>query len=69
MMTLLMGSPFSFEDVEVLRGALDSWCTEKRIEVESAPAQAAASAAIDLFQSGHNTAEKLLDALRVQGSR
>ncbi|KAA0699940.1 hypothetical protein DTW90_11565 [Neorhizobium sp. P12A] len=63
-MTLFMGSPFSFEDVEVMRGALDSWCVEKRIDVKSADAQFAASAAIDLFQSGHNTAEKLLDALR-----
>jgi hypothetical protein len=34
------------------------------IDVKSADAQFAASAAIDLFQSGHNTAEKLLDALR-----
>ncbi len=63
-MTLLMGSPFSFEDVEVLRGALDSWCLEKRVDVKSSAAQFAASAAIDLFQSGQTTTEKLLDALR-----
>jgi hypothetical protein len=64
MMTLLMGSPFSLEDVEVLRGALGSWCVEKRVDMKSAAAQSAASAAIDLFQSGHNTPERLLDALR-----
>lgn len=59
-------SVFLPEDVMVLRGALDTWCMEKRIDITSAEAQLAASAAIGLFQSGYNTSEKLLAALREQ---
>ncbi|MBB6483153.1 hypothetical protein [Rhizobium lusitanum] len=57
-------SVFSPEDVMVLRGALDEWCQERRIDIKSAEAQFAATAALGLFQSGHNTSEKLLTALR-----
>lgn len=55
---------FSPEDVVVLRDALDEWCLEKRIDIKSAEAQFAATAALGLFQSGYNTSEKLLEALR-----
>jgi hypothetical protein len=64
MMSFMLNSSFSPDDVDVLRGALDNWCVEKRLNIKSAEAQFAASAAIDLFQSGHNTSEKLLAALR-----
>ncbi|PST20928.1 hypothetical protein C7U61_06400 [Rhizobium sp. JAB6] len=57
-------SVFLPEDVTVLRNALDGWCLEKRIDIKSAEAQFAATAAIGLFQSGYNTSEKLLAALR-----
>ncbi|MBN8951142.1 MULTISPECIES: hypothetical protein [unclassified Rhizobium] len=57
-------SVFSPEDVIVLRNALDGWCLEKRIDIKSTEAQFAATAAIGLFQSGYNTSEKLLEALR-----
>jgi len=55
---------FSPEDITVLRGALDKWCLEKRIDIRSTEAQFAATAALGLFQSGYNTSEKLLTALR-----
>lgn len=54
---------FSPEDITVLRGALDKWCLEKRIDIRSTEAQFAATAAISLFQSGIDTSEKLLAAL------
>jgi len=57
-------SVFSPEDVTVVRGALDEWCQEKRVDIKSAEAQFAATAALGLFQSGYNTSEKLLEALR-----
>ncbi|MDE1995652.1 MAG: hypothetical protein KGI75_24345 [Rhizobiaceae bacterium] len=57
-------SYFSPEDVIVMRGALNKWCLEKRVDIKSPDAQFAATAAIGLFQSGHNTSEKLLVALR-----
>lgn len=63
-MSLLLTSAFDADDVDVLRGALDCWCTEKRIDIKSTEAQFAASAALDLFQAGYNTADRLLIALR-----
>jgi hypothetical protein len=63
-MSLFLGPSFSSDDVDILHDALDSWCHEKRIDIASSDTQFAASAAIDLFQSGYNTSEKLLTALR-----
>ena len=64
MMSFLVNAAFSPDDVDMLRGALNSWCREKRVDVNSSEARFAASAAIDLFHSGHNTNEKLMRALR-----
>ena len=63
-MSATANSFFSPEDVIVLRGALDRWCQEKRVDIKSTEAQFAATAALGLFQSGYNTSEKLLAALR-----
>ncbi|MDM9627087.1 hypothetical protein QTL95_14360 [Rhizobium sp. S152] len=63
-MTLFIGSAFQLEDLDVLRNALDAWCQEKRVDISSSQAHLAASAALDLYQSGHNDAGKLLTALR-----
>lgn len=63
-MSLFMTSTFSPEDLDVLRGAIDAWCAEKRLDIKSPEAQFAASAALDLYQAGHNDGEKLLLALR-----
>jgi hypothetical protein len=63
-MSVAGNSFFSPEDVTVLRGALDKWCLEKRIDIKSTEAQFAATAAISLFQSGYDTSEKLVAALR-----
>jgi hypothetical protein len=63
-MSAFMNSPYSPEDFDVLRNALDSWCAEKRVDIKSPEAQFAASAALDFFQAGHNDTEKLLSALR-----
>jgi hypothetical protein len=63
-MSLLINSAFTADDVDVLRGVLNSWCAEKRIDIKSSEAQFAASAALDLFQSGHTTSDRLMVALR-----
>lgn len=63
-MSFLINAAFSPDDVDLLRGALNSWCRERRVDINSSEAQSAASAAIELFQSGHNTDEKLNIALR-----
>jgi hypothetical protein len=64
-MTLMIGSTFSPEDLDILRHALDAWCAEKRIDIKSSEAHIAASAALDLYQAGYNDGERLLLALRV----
>ncbi len=63
-MTLFIGSAFQPEDLDILRNALDAWCVEKRVDISSSQAHHAASAALDLYQSGHTDADKLLSALR-----
>jgi hypothetical protein len=61
---LLVNSSFSPEDLDVLRSALDAWCAERHIDIKSVEAQFAASAALDLYQAGHDSREKLPHALR-----
>lgn len=67
-MSLLVNSSFSSEDLDVLRSALDAWCTERRVDIKSTEAQSAASAALDLYQAGYTDNEKLLTALRAHKS-
>lgn len=63
-MPLLYNSAFTSKDLDVLRAALDAWCVEKQIDIESVEAQSAASTALNLYQSGHDDPDKLLSALR-----
>ncbi|MDM9620075.1 hypothetical protein A6U87_03965 [Rhizobium sp. AC44/96] len=63
-MSLMIGSTFSPEDLDVLRDTLDAWCVENRIDIKSSEAQCAASMALDLYQSGHTDSNRLLIALR-----
>lgn len=63
-MSILVNSAFTSIDVEVLRNALNTWCAEKKVDIDSSEAQSAASVALDLFQSGHNTRDSLLTAMR-----
>lgn len=67
-MPFLYSSVFTSEDLDVLRGALDAWCTEKHIDIGSVEAQFAVSTALDLYQSGHDDRDKLLSALRSRKS-
>ncbi|MBB3592023.1 hypothetical protein FHX08_002367 [Rhizobium sp. BK529] len=63
-MPFLYNSAFTSKDLDVLRRALDAWCAEKHVDIGSVEAQSAASAALDLYQSGYNDHDKLLAALR-----
>lgn len=63
-MPLLYSAPFTSEDLDILRSALDAWCAEKQIDIRSVEAQFATSTALDLYQSGHDDHDKLLSALR-----
>jgi hypothetical protein len=51
------------DDVDVLAGALYTWCAERNIKLRSQQGLAIASIAIDLYHAGHHTQDDLLVAL------
>ncbi|MEK1875919.1 MAG: hypothetical protein AAAC50_26400 [Rhizobium altiplani] len=51
------------DDVDVLAGALYSWCAERNIKLRSQQGLSIASIAIDLYHAGHRTQDDLLIAL------
>jgi hypothetical protein len=54
---------FQPDDVDVLAGALYSWCAERNIKLRSQQGLSIASIAIDLYNAGHHTQDELLVAL------
>lgn len=56
-------SSYQSEDVDVLAGALYTWCAERNIKLRSQQGLAIASIAIDLYHAGHRTQDDLLVAL------
>lgn len=63
-MSFLVNTAFTSDDVDTLRGVVNSWCRENKVDINSSEAQSVASVALDLFQSGHDTDDKLIVALR-----
>ncbi|WP_160007350.1 hypothetical protein [Rhizobium sp. 18055] len=55
--------PFQSDDVDVLAGALYTWCAERNIKLRSQQGLSIASIAIDLYHAGHHTQDQLLVAL------
>lgn len=51
------------DDMEVLSGALFSWCAERSIGLRSHEGVRVAGAIIDLFLAGYETQDALLGAL------
>lgn len=56
-------SALVYDEIDVLNGAVFSWCAERRISLRSQEGVSAASAAIDLYLAGYETQEALLAAL------
>ncbi|AJD40549.1 hypothetical protein C9413_16335 [Rhizobium sp. SEMIA 4085] len=63
-MSLMLNSSYSPEDLDVLRCVIGRMVRGKAIDIKSADARFAASAALDLSQAGHTDSEKLLTATR-----
>ena len=59
-------SSYQPEDVDVLAGALYTWCAERNIKLHSQQGLAIASIAIDLYHAGHQTQDDLLVALHAR---
>ena len=51
------------DDVDVLAGALYTWCAERNIKLLSQQGLSIANIAIDLYHAGHQTQDQLLVAL------
>ena len=63
-MSMLVQPPLYADEVDVLAGALYTWCAERNIKVKSQAGLSVASKAIDLYHAGHHTESQLLGALR-----
>lgn len=62
-MSMMVNSPLSSDDVDVLAGALYAWCAERSVKLHSQEGLFAANVAINLFDAGHQTQDQLLGAL------
>ncbi|QFY62076.1 hypothetical protein FZ934_17735 [Rhizobium grahamii] len=62
-MTVAAALSMQSDDIDVLAGALYSWCAERNIKLRSQQGLSIASIAIDLYHAGHHTQDALLVAL------
>lgn len=62
-MSMIVKPPLCSEEIDILAGALYSWCAEHNIRMHSQAGLAAASKAIDLYHAGYHTRDGLLGAL------
>jgi hypothetical protein len=63
-MSMMINALQPHEEIDILAGALNSWCAERRIRMKSQEGLSAANQAIDLYLAGHRTQDRLLAALR-----
>lgn len=54
---------FGPADLDILRTALETWCDEKGITLDSIGGELAASALVNMYREGHRSVPALMDAL------
>ena len=62
-MSMIVTSPLSSDDIDVLASALYAWCAERSVKLHSQQGLSVANIAINLYDAGHQTQDKLLGAL------
>ncbi len=62
-MSMMANAPLYPDDIDVLAGALFAWCAERSITLQSQEGLSAANLAIDLYNAGYQTQDRLLGAL------
>ncbi len=62
-MSMMVNAPLYPDDIDVLAGALFAWCAERSIRLQSQEGLSAANLAIDLYNAGYHTQDRLLGAL------
>ncbi|MDE1993151.1 MAG: hypothetical protein KGI75_11665 [Rhizobiaceae bacterium] len=62
-MSMMVTAPFSSDDIDVLASALYAWCAERSVKLHSQQGLSVANIAINLYDAGYQTQDKLLGAL------
>ena len=62
-MSVMIHAPFLSDDIDVLASALFAWCAERSIRLQSQEGLSAANVAINLYDAGYQTQDRLLGAL------
>ncbi|MGA1802556.1 hypothetical protein [Rhizobium sp. HT1-10] len=62
-MSIFVQPVLDTDEVDVLAGALYAWCAERSTKLKSQAGLAAASKAIDLYNAGYRSQDRLLSAL------
>jgi hypothetical protein len=60
---MMVNAPLYSDDIDVLAGALFAWCAERSIKLQSQEGLSAANVAINLYDAGFQTQDRLLCAL------
>ncbi|NKJ04131.1 hypothetical protein [Rhizobium sp. SG741] len=62
-MSMMVSAPLYADDIDVLANALFAWCAERNIKLQSQEGLSAANVAINLYDAGYQTQDRLLGAL------
>jgi hypothetical protein len=63
-MSFLSNMTLNQSEIEVVCGALEEWCAETRVALDSDNGRDAATVMLGLYKSGHETKSAILDAMR-----
>ncbi|CAN7257812.1 hypothetical protein [Pararhizobium sp. LjRoot238] len=63
-MSFLSDMALNQSEIEVVCGALEEWCKETRIALDSADGRDAATVMLGLYKTGHATKGSILEAMR-----
>jgi len=62
-MSMMVSAPLYADDIDVLANALFAWCAERSIKLQSQEGLSVANVAINLYDAGYQTQDRLLGAL------
>jgi len=62
-MSMMVSAPLYADDIDVLANVLFAWCAERSIKLQSQEGLSAANVAINLYDAGYQTQDRLLGAL------
>ncbi|MCW0001328.1 hypothetical protein OE766_24195 [Pararhizobium sp. YC-54] len=63
-MSFLSNMTLNQSEIEVVCGALEEWCEETRMTLDSEDGRDAATVMLGLYKTGHETKSSILEAMR-----